>query len=398
MSEILTETTMSLDYGTSAKKKLLVLQGYIEAEDAAYQIKRNNIFVINSYSQKNEIKKVNSISKPKGDIELKNIQYRITDKRYIGRKQINGQIITVYAKTQKECADKLKQKLKEINSLNFTKAISRKYIFKDLYMQWYNQEKAPFISKGAKSDILLVFNKLEKFHELDIRKITKQSLTTFFLGMEENRTKEKTRLYLNACLNYYFNEGIIKVNPCANVKVKKSNAKKIAFTYEQQITILEYLKDKPLKTIILLYLVTGLRKNELNFQSIEKDIDFDNRILKAVNLKGRNQVKRYKQIKLSSKTISMIMNNIDIIHSYTAESAYREFAEFLKELHIKGSIVNCRHTFATNCFYLDKPELVISREMGHSKSQITKDIYTDIDYHLSKEKIVKLYNNLYNQN
>ena len=37
----------------------------------------------------------------------------------------------------------------------------------------------------------------------------------------------------------------------------------------------------------------------------------------------------------------------------------------------------------------------ISRQMGHSTSQITKDNYTDLDYHLSKEKILKLYNNLY---
>ena len=32
----------------------------------------------------------------------------------------------------------------------------------------------------------------------------------------------------------------------------------------------------------------------------------------------------------------------------------------------------------------------ISRQMGHSTSQITKDNYTDLDYHLSKEKIIKL--------
>ena len=32
---------------------------------------------------------------------------------------------------------------------------------------------------------------------------------------------------------------------------------------------------------------------------------------------------------------------------------------------------------------------------GCSTSQITKDNYTDLDYHLSKEKILKIYNNLY---
>lgn len=32
--------------------------------------------------------------------------------------------------------------------------------------------------------------------------------------------------------------------------------------------------------------------------------------------------------------------------------------------------------------------------MGHSTSQITKDNYADLDYHLSREKVLKLYNNL----
>lgn len=348
---------------------------------------------------KKESKKVNSIKiKPKGDeIELKNIQYRISDKRYIGRKQIHNLKIVVYGKTQKECSDKLKAKIKQIFSANASTK-KNKNIFKDLYTQWYNQEKEPFISNGTKNDILLVFDQLKPLHYKNIKNINKQDITNLLNKMPENRTKEKTRLYLNACLKYYMNEGLISVNPCANVKVKHSYNRKIAFNYEQQKTIIEKLEGNPIKPIILLYLITGLRKNELNYQSIENDIDFENQILKAVNLKGRNLVKRYKQIKLSKKAITLIMNNIDTIHKYNAEKVYKEFAEFLKSAKIQGSIVNCRHTFATNCFYLGKQDLTISREMGHSRTQITKDIYTDIDYHLNKEKIIQLYKGLYNLN
>ena len=94
-------------------------------------------------------------------------------------------------------------------------------------------------------------------------------------------------------------------------------------------------------------------------------------------------------------SISLIKNNIELLKKYDDEKVYRKFNEILKELNIKGSIVNLRHTFATNNFYLGTPELFISRQMGHRTSQITKDNYTDIVYHLSKEKILKLYNNLY---
>ncbi len=327
---------------------------------------------------------------------MKNIQYRISDNRYIGRKQINNKIITVYAKTQKECLTKLKQKINESQTTSVT--IKNKHLVKDLFIKWFQQEKEPFVSRGTQKDIMLVFSKISKIQDMDIKKINKQTIYDLLNSLKENRSKEKTRLYLNAFLKYYLNEGIIKINPCANIKVKKEYNKKQAFTFEQQALILEKLNNKKFKPIILLYLITGLRKKELNYASIEKDIDFDNKILKAINLKGRNLIKRYKQIKLSQQAISLIMNNLDIFHKYNAEKVYREFSDFLKELNIKGSLVNCRHTFATNCFYLEKQDLIISREMGHSRTQITKDIYTDIDYHLSKEKILKLYNNLYNLN
>ena len=352
----------------------------------------NRPFLLSSQETKPKI--VNSI-KPKGDIELKNIQYRIADKRYIGRKQIKNKIITVYAKTQKECAEKLKARINQLVSVSVKKD-SNKYLLKDMFMQWFNQEKKPFLAQGTQDDILNVFKKIEPLHSLNIKKIDKQKLINFFAKIEDGRPKEKIQVYLNAFFKFYLDEGIISVNPCANVKIKKQLVRRQAFTFEEQSKILEHLKGKPLYPVIMIYLLTGLRRRELNFAGIEKDIDFDNQLLKAVNLKGRNCVKRYKNIKLSTGAINLIMNNLDIIHSFNADTVYRDFAEFLKELGINGSIVNLRHTFATNCFYLKKQDIIISREMGHSQMQITKDIYTDVDYHLSEEKLLKLYNNLYN--
>ncbi|HIV01032.1 MAG TPA: hypothetical protein IAA62_00540 [Candidatus Caccopulliclostridium gallistercoris] len=59
---------------------------------------------------------------------MKNIQYRIIDKRYIGRKQINGKILTVYAKTQKDCLEKLKEALKKQLPLTLNKKKPKIYL------------------------------------------------------------------------------------------------------------------------------------------------------------------------------------------------------------------------------------------------------------------------------
>lgn len=329
---------------------------------------------------------------------MKNITYRLCDNRYVGRKQIKNKIIQVYGKTQKECYNNLKLAIQNFNN-PIKIEYKNKNKFVDFFDKWYETDKEPFVSEGTKKDILLVRKKVEPLHELNITKITKDTIINFLKTLEQNRTKEKVILYLKAIFKYAVLDNIIKTNPFNNLKIApRKLITKPAFNYAEQCKIIENLKGTNLEPIILIYLITGMRKKEFNFKSIEKDIDFENQILKARNLKRRNLEIGYKKIKLSKQAISLIMNNLNIIHKYNAESCYREFAEFLKQLNINGSIVNCRHTFATNCFYLDKQELIISREMGHSRSQITKDVYTDIDYNLSKEKIIKLYKNLYNLN
>ena len=351
----------------------------------------------NENKKNNNVKKFNSIKiKQKGDIELKNIYYRYYDKRYVGIKQIHKQKIIVYAKTQKECYEKLKNETNKIKSL-FTKVNTKvKLKFITYWQKWYEQNKKPFITKATAQDIERIKDQLKELHEIEISKINKDKIIDVLNKFQEGRKKEKIILYLKACFKTAFNDGTIKANPFANIVTKpKVIKRKPAFTYEQQEKILARLSNEEIKPIILIYLITGLRRRELDYKNIDKFLYEEDMILKALNLKGRNQVIRYKQIQLTKEGFSLIKNNIELLKKYNEEIVYRKFAEILKELNIKGSIVNLRHTFATNNFYLGNPELFISRQMGHSTSQITKDNYTDIDYHLSKDKVLKLYNNLY---
>lgn len=325
---------------------------------------------------------------------MKNISYRKYDNRYIGRKQINGHKIIVYGKTQKECLSNLKKELKKIT----LETNSQSKNFSELWDKWYLENKKPFITKETAKDIERIKNTLSALHKFDVTQIDKSKILDVLSNFQEGRAKEKIILYLKAFFKVMFNEGTIKSNPFANIITKPRIFKrKPAFSYEQQKQILERLEGEDIKVVILIYLITGLRRRELNFKSIENDLYDEEKILKAINLKGRNQVVRYKYIQLSEEGYNLIKSNINLLKTLDEEIVYRKFLNILKELKIKGSIVNLRHTFATNNFYLGNPELFISRQMGHSTSQITKDNYTDLDYHLSKEKILKLYNNLYYQ-
>lgn len=379
---------------TEHKKQTLLLIGSLDGNDAKYELQRNKITVLNT--KEVTVKKFNSV-RPKGDIELKNITYRPKEKRYIGRKQIFNQRITVYAKTQAECLNKLNAEIRKIKSDFQIGNFKTKLSVLDYWNKWYAENKEPFLADKTKEDYQIVKRKFSPLHHLPLTKLTKETLLAFFKTLEENRTKEKVITLLRAMLDTAEKEGKIKRNPFATIVTKmKKRPPKPAFTYEQQVKIVEGLKGTELEPIILTYLTTGLRRNELDFKNIENNIQ--NNILTAVNLKGRDREVRYKKIKLSQSMVDIIMNNLDIFHKYNSRLALDHFSEFLKSIGVEGSIVTCRHTFATNCFYLGKDKLIIAREMGHKSAQITDTNYIEIDYNLSREKIIKLYNNLYNLN
>ena len=330
-------------------------------------------------------------------MDIKNVSYR-KDGRFVKRKVIKGIQIVAYGRSLREVSHNFSEKMKEymqqikIGYSNLTKQPT----FLEWWNKWYKEDKEPYIKPATIKEIVNIFKRLEPLYSIELIKLNKDTIVKFLNTFGETRIKEKVYLYLRACLKHAVNHNVIKTNPFALIKAPiKRRAHKKAFSYEEQVKIINNLRDKKLFPIILVYLCTGLRKNEFDFKEIEKHIDFENFILKAENLKGRGLDKRYKNIQITKELCSLIMSNLDIIHDYDSEKAYEEFSKFLKKLNISGSIVTCRHTYATNSMYLGNPDFFISKNMGHSTSQITKDNYMDIDYHLSKDKIIKLYNNLF---
>ncbi len=328
---------------------------------------------------------------------MKNIYYVPTEKRYVGIKQINKVRISVHARTQLECHKLLREAIQDFKNKNYNFETKNKAItFENYFLKWFEQDKKPFIVKKTQDDIMRVFKIMEPFHNLTITKIDKDKLLTYFNTLPANATKEKVLLYTKAMFDSAVANRLIKYSPFDTIKkAPKVKKQKFAFTYEEQVQLREKLKTEEIEPIILLYLVTGLRLTELNYKAIEKDINLEQKLLKARNLKGRNFEVRYKYIRMTNKAISLVMNNLNIFHKYDAESTYKEFYRITRELGIKKSIVNLRHTFATNHLYLGTPEYIIAKEMGHSTSQVTRENYMNIDFNLSKDKILKLYNNLY---
>lgn len=379
---------LQLEQLTVARNISLSLKGYFEADEDLKTRKKQN-------EQKMSIVTV-PISQNilQGEIDImKNITLR-ADGRYMGRKQIDGQIVTVYARNANDCATKLKRAIKEALRNPKTKKVT--YKLYDWLDNWYETYKAPFVKFKSALQIEAVLKTIKtNFENLSLHELSSVVIQKVLNKFPATRQKEIIVLYFNACLQKAEDLSIIEKNPFkAIVRDRKINNKREPFNLQQQKTILDALKGTDIEAIIYLYLCTGIRKNELNTQNILADIDEDKHILRVKSEKKRNNHDVYREIDITSELIALVKRNITSFDTNT-DLIYRKFKQILVDNGIKGSLHNLRHTFATNHYYLGTPAKQVQVWLGHETIELTQNIYTHIDKSITKNDILKLYNNLY---
>ena len=133
--------------------------------------------------------------------------------------------------------------------------------------------------------------------DIDADEVTYQQIQRFIVSLSKDGVNKqtggglssKTQLhYLNLIsdvMNYAIKCGLIKDNPCKNVKVVKTEKReREVYTLEEEIALLDRLKAKaPIEyvTMFMIYIYLGLRRGEV--MGLEwKDIDFDNGICSIV--------------------------------------------------------------------------------------------------------------------
>ncbi len=324
---------------------------------------------------------------------MKNIILR-TDGRYMGRKQINGIQYTVYASTPKQCQTKLKQTINR--ALKKKEEPKPKTYLYNWLEEWYLTYKMKFVSLPTAQTIERVIKEIKnKIKNTDIQLLTTQTIQNFLNSYKPSRKKDIISLYLNACLQKAEDLDIIHKNPFkAVVKDKRTNNIRQGYNLKEQQQILEAIKGTEIEPVILMYICTGIRKNELKTFNINMDIDKVHNIIKIKSEKKKED--SYRLIDVTPKLIQIIENNKEAF-KLKPDYIYRQFKLILNKLNIKSGLHLLRHTFATNHFYLGTPIKLISSWLGHETIELTQNIYTHIDRTITKEDILKLYNNLYYQ-
>lgn len=334
-------------------------------------------------------KSSNKTTKQKEKLEdMKNITKR-DDGRYMIRKVIDGQRITLYANTQAEAREKLQNiKKRKIQTKRNTKPTLQEYS-----EQWYEIYKEPFVKHSTKLEINRILNVINnKLGDIRINKLTTQTIQVYLNKMTKNRTKEKVCTYLNAVLQKATDTNIINTNPFnAVILDKKIKSKRNALSYDEQEKLLKAIKNTNIEHEIMTYLMCGCRPSEL---PTNENFDFKNNIINVNGTKNKNA--EHRAVRMTQQFADYIKPYLEENKMKTKDYVMTEYKNICKKLKFKeNTLYSLRHTFATNHFTLGTPAKRVQTWLGHGSVQLTLDTYTDIDETSSKEKIIKLYNNFY---
>lgn len=165
-----------------------------------------------------------------------------------------------------------------------------------------------------------------------------------------------------------------------NIGSKEKSNKHIPFE-ENEISILWGLQYNDLVKIILIWLYTGLRPNEL-FKTKRDNIFIDENyfITGSKTKAGMNRiVPIHNKIKHIMKYFYLREELFVIYEKNDYNKIKREFSKLMNELDMKHTPYDCRHTFISKMKKANADEYLLKRIVGHSIQDLTEKTYTHRD-------------------
>lgn len=220
-----------------------------------------------------------------------------------------------------------------------------------------------------------------------------QELQAEYLQSHSKKSWNSLLGILKTMLNRAVEWDVINYNSIAKIKPLKLDKTFHYFMFEEINRIIESAKE-PLKTAIMILVYTGLRRDEL-YNLRWRDVDLKNRII-TVKPYGdfSTKSKKIRSIPMAAKLFEHLksMKKVTeyVCRPYKSELRFwKQFKKLLRELKIKGTLHDLRHTFASHLAMAGVPVPVIKELLGHADITTTM-IYAHLSPSLYKSEIEKL--------
>lgn len=373
---------------------------------------KNGQFAVQQPTKKlQKTKTTKSRKRGNDDMQRGSITYR-SDGRWMGRcYDENKKQKCVYARTKKECAEKLKLTIDEVERRKLNPETNSSMKLNDYFETWLNLYKIPVLKESSIIQIRRTARtNLKSLGEFKIKDITVNMLQTTINSINSLKTRMDVYSYLSQMYEKLFFMGVIPQNLMGLVVLTKQekntikvldedNAKQILELGEEDTFVYKKIETK-FKMFIEFAINTGMRPAEiLGLQ--RQDIDLENKTIiinKQMNTttgkvstpktkKGNRIIpifEKTKQILLSMNVQEM--NDEEFIFKLKY-SGIRQYLERLSEK--RGETITCktfRKTFSSRCqhvYGIDPKQ--VQNWLGHESYETTDKHYT----YISNEEMSK---------
>lgn len=354
--------------------------------------------IMNKKPKKGSIKKLSNRDLFRGRFQHKGIEYVVTAKKFI------------------DCFNKLEAKIDEVmgdqmeikeNKAEFNKNM----LFGDWYQYWYTTYKEPNLrdnSKYSYETYKRAYLEKSKLFKTKLSKITSFEIQDLINSIDAPSTKYKIKQIISGCFDKAIIAGMLTFNPTLAVALPPAKKSKIKRTLEEHEvnTILNYCLNNDAAVYQELYLLynlmlsTGCRIGEALALNWENSIDLKNRIIKIrSSYDEKTKSDAMTKTETSIRDIP-IFNDLYNLLINRASSGYlfplsrnlqtRDYAKSIsKKLNINFTNHFFRHTFASTCLAKGINPKTIQKWMGHSKMDMTMNVYADVRNELEQSDINK---------
>lgn len=298
-----------------------------------------------------------------------------------------------YGRTREEVETKIGKYLKEVHTPKKKPHNKKLPTFGEFYNKWLELYKKPNLKPSSITNIVDTLKPaLAVFVNVQIDKITTDNVQELLLSINAPSARTKCKVNLNQVFTKAQKSGLIKINPCENLEIKKPKEKHVeGLTPEQQRTFTKFTIGIKYSLLFRFMLATGVRVGEA-LALYKSDVDFTARtvsITKDVVFIGGQRIEQPPKTEAAVRTLPLseeLCRELQelpgkLLFPYTYNAVRLAIEKIEKKLGFKVTAHILRHTYSVRLEEAGIPPKVKQYLMGHAKLDTTQNKYTEAQKH-----------------
>lgn len=268
--------------------------------------------------------------------------------------------------------------------------LPEKETFGEFLRYWYDTFVCGKIrpSTAQNYELYLFGDITERLGSYPLERITPEILQNYLESVEKSNTRAKQGFLINRAFNKAVALGKIERNPYAAIEPLAHNTVHYRhLEFSEQEKMYEYfLKDEKYKAVFMILCCTGLRIGEFLALDLEKDVDFEEgviRVSKSVDTRS-GELRVWTKTESGRRSVPVLeelkeyFDTLKSLESPVTYSAVRStFRRAYSRLGIAGAnLHSLRHTFLSLCYLAGVKPKFMQVIAGHSKFEMTMNVYT----------------------